>query len=101
MKHLYPKTFIRSPFDDWNKPVSLAAIFVRSLIFSVCLLFVGDLKAQYSPGNRGKFGIDGDVYSDARQQGSFAPAGSHPLKAASARSNFVCALVTIREGVVV
>ena len=77
MKHLYPKTPIRSPFNDWTKPVSLPAISVRSLILCVCLFFVANLKAQYSPGNPGKFGIDGDVYSDARQQGNFAAAGSH------------------------
>lgn len=34
-------------------------------------------KGQFSPSNPAQFGIDGDVNSDVRQQGSFTAAGSH------------------------
>jgi hypothetical protein len=73
MKHLYPTTSVK-PLDGKN---GLAAVTVKSFFLATCLLVTGILQAQYSAGNPGKFGIDGDIFSDARQQGTFAATGSH------------------------
>lgn len=48
-----------------------------SLVLLSIILFSSSLTAQYSPGNPGIFGIDGDLFSGQRLNGVFTPAGSH------------------------
>jgi hypothetical protein len=55
----------------------LRAYYQRFLLFPLLLSVQIGMSQTYSPGLAGKFGIDADMISNARTQGTFTGAGSH------------------------